>query len=429
MRLFLSAVFATMLATGAAGAERNWPQLRGPRGDGTSLATHVPLHWSETNNIAWKVSVPGRGRSSPVVLGDRIWLTLAVEQGVVRKRIGGDDMQTAEHVSLEVVCLDRANGRVLWRTQLFDVDNPDPVHWFNSWATPTPVVEPGRFYCDFGTFGTACLNAKTGKVLWKTQLPSDHQVGPGSSSLLYQKLLIMVRDGREAQYVVALDTKTGKEVWKTDRPPIIASSPNLKKSFVTPLLVNTGGRTQLLAPTAHWMVSYEPATGRELWRVRHGEGFSIGSCPVFGNGTVYFSTGCFKPYLWAVRVDGVGDVTATHATWKTTRQVPIMSSPLLLGDELYWTSDDGMANCADARNGEAYWQERMNEQHLASPLLAEGRLYFFGMNGKTTVVKAGKSFEKLAENRLEGTVVATPAIVDRSIFLRTDTHLYRIGKE
>jgi outer membrane protein assembly factor BamB len=177
------------------------------------------------------------------------------------------------------------------------------------------------------------------------------------------------------------------------------------------------------------MVSYEPATGRELWRVRHGEGFSIGSCPVFGNGTVYFGTGCFKPYLWAVRVDGAGDVTATHAAWKTTRQVPIMSSPLLLGEELYWTSDDGMANCADARSGEAYWQERMNEQHLASPLLAEGRVYFFGMNGKTTVVKAGKPFEKLAENLLEGVVVATPAILDRTIYLRTDTHLYRIGKD
>ncbi len=429
MRLFLSAAFAALLVHGVAGAELSWPQLRGPRGDGTSLATHVPLHWSETNNLVWKVSLPGRGRSSPVVLGDRIWLTLAVEQGVVRKRIGGDDMQTAEHASLEVVCLDRATGKILWRTKLFDVANPDPVHWFNSWATPTPVVEPGRLYCDFGTFGTACLNAETGEIVWKTRLPSDHQVGPGSSSLLYKKLLIMIRDGREAQYVVALDTKTGTEVWKTDRPPIVASSPNLKKSFVTPLMVDTGGRTQLLAPTAHWMVSYDPATGRELWRVRHGEGFSIGSCPVFGNGTVYFSTGCFKPYLWAVRVDGAGDVTTTHAVWKTTRQVPIMSSPLLLGDELYWTSDDGMANCADARSGEAHWQERMNEQHLASPLLAEGRLYFFGMNGKTTVVKAGKPFEKLAENLLEGVVVATPAILDRTIYLRTDTHLYRIGKQ
>ncbi len=428
MRLFLPAAFAAMLANGTAGAELNWPQLRGPRGDGTSLATRVPLHWSETNNIAWKVSIPGRGRSSPVVLGDRIWLTLAVEQGVVRKRIGGDDMQAADHVSLEAVCLDRAKGKILWRTPLFAVDNPDPVHWFNSWATPTPVVEPGRLYCDFGTFGTACLNAKTGKIIWKARLPADHQVGPGSSPVLCGKMLVLVRDGRDAQYVAALDKQTGNQVWRTERPPIEASSDNLKKSFVTPLLVNAAGRSQLISPGAHWVVSYDPATGKEFWRAKHGVGFSIGSCPVFGDGVAYFSTGCMKPQLCAFRADGEGDVTTTHAIWKTLRQVPVMSSPLLQGDTLYWTSDDGMANCASTKDGEAYWQERLNQQHLASPLLAEGRVYFFGKDGRSTVVSAGKKFEKLAENQLEGTVVATPAILDRTIFLRTDTHLYRIGK-
>ena len=239
----------------------------------------------------------------------------------------------------------------------------------------------------------------------------------------------MVRDGRDAQYLAALDKKTGREVWRTARPPITTSSTNLKKSFVTPLLVSVGGRTQLISPGAQWVVSYEPATGREIWHARHGDGFSIGSCPVFGDGTVFFSTGCMKPQLWAVRVDGAGDVTATHAAWKTTRQVPVMSSPVLSGDQLYWTSDDGIANCVSARNGEVGWQERMNEPHLASPLLAEGRVYFFGKEGKTTVVKAGQPFERLAENRLDGVVVATPAIVDRTIFLRTDTHLYRIGKK
>jgi len=429
MRLFLSATFAAMLANGSAGAELNWPQLRGPRGDGTSRATEVPWQWSETNNLVWKVSLPGRGRSSPVVWGDRIWLTLAVEQGVVRKRIEGDDMQTAELVSLEAVCVDRAHGKILWRTPLFPVDHPAPVHWFNSWATPTPVVEAGRLYCDFGTFGTACLNAKTGKILWKTRLPADHQVGPGSSPVLYQNLLVLVRDGRDAQYLAALDKKTGQEVWRTPRPPITTSSPDRKKSFSTPLLVRAGGRTQLISPGAHWVVSYEPASGREIWRARHGDGFSIGSCPVYGEGLVFFSTGCMKPQLWAVRVDGVGDVTATHAAWKTTRQVPIMSSPVLSGDLLYWTSDDGIANCVTARNGEVGWQERMNEPHLASPLLAGGRVYFFGKEGKTTVVKAGQPFERLAENQLDGPVVATPAIVDRTIYLRTDTHLYRIGKQ
>ncbi len=427
MRLFLSFVFAVLVASQIAGAAADWPQFRGPRGNGESPAKQVPVAWSETNNLAWKVSLPGRGRSSPVVLGDRIWLTLAVEQGVVRKRIGPDDMQTAEQVALEGICLDGKTGKLLWRTNLFEVSNPDPVHWLNSWATPTPVIEGKRLYCDFGTMGTACLDAKSGKVLWQTRLPLDHQVGPGSSPMLYKNLLVLVRDGRDVQYVTALDKQTGKQVWRTERPPLDTSG-NAKKSFVTPLLVKASGRTQLLSPGAQWVVSYDPANGREFWRARHGTGFSIGSCPVFGEGTVYFSTGCMKPQLCAVRTDGVGEVTTTHFNWKITRQVPVMSSPLLLGSELYWVSDDGMATCASATSGEALWQERLNQQHLASPLLAEGRIYFFGLEGKCTVIKAGKQFEQLAENFIEGTVVATPAMVDRTILLRTDTHLYRIGK-
>lgn len=429
MRRLLSAAFLVLFASAVSAGERNWPQFRGPQGDGSTPATQVPVTWSETNNVVWKISLPGRGRSSPVVMGDRVWLTLAVEEGVVRKRLEGDDMQTAEHISLEVVCLDASNGKMLWRTPLFDVDKPDPVHWFNSWATPTPVIESGRLYCDFGTFGTACLNSKTGKIVWKKRLPLDHQVGPGSSPVLYKDLLVLVRDGRDAQYVAALAKNTGNQVWRTERPPIEASSGNLKKSFVTPLLVNASGHTQLISPGAHWVVSYDPANGQEFWRARHGVGFSIGSCPVFNDGVVFFSTGCMKPQLCAFRADGQGDVTTTHAAWKTTRQVPVMSSPVMFGNELYWTSDDGMANCADARSGDAYWQERLNQQHLASPLLAEGRVYFFGKEGKCTVVKAGKKFEKLAENQLDGPVVATPAIVDRAIYLRTDSHLYRIGKK
>ena len=418
-----------ILAEGIAGAEQNWQQFRGPHGDGSTTARNVPVSWSDTNNIAWKVSLPGRGRSSPVVMGDRIWLTLAVERGAERKRIESDDMQTAEHVSLEVVCLDARKGNILWRTPLFEVDNPAPVHWLNSWATPTPVVESGRIYCDFGTFGTACLNSKSGKIQWKTQVPVDHQVGPGSSPILYKKLLVLVRDGRDAQYVAALDKKTGQQVWRTERPPIDASNGNLKKSFVTPLIIKAAGHEQMISPGAHWVVSYDPANGREFWRARHGNGFSIGSCPVFNEGVAYFSTGCMKPQMCAFRVDGEGDVTTTHASWKTMRQVPVMSSPVMIGDEIFWTSDDGMANCADAKSGDAFWQERLNQQHLASPLLAEGRVYFFGKDGKCTVVKADKKFEKLSENHLEGTVIATPAIVDRTIYLRTDTHLYRIGKK
>jgi outer membrane protein assembly factor BamB len=425
LRLALPACLVARLLS----AESDWPGFRGPKGDGTSDARDLPLTWGETNGLAWKTATPGRGRSSPVVVGDRIWLTTAIEQDVVRTRIGPDDMQTAEHVNLHALSLDAATGRIRWNVSLFDVEKPEPVHWLNSWSTPTPVAAEGRLYCDFGTFGTACLDAATGEVVWKTRVPSDHQVGPGSSPVLFQNRLILVRDGREAQFVTALDKATGQPVWRTDRPPINVSSGNLKKSFVTPLLVEAAGRTQLVAPAAHWVASYDPASGKELWRARHGDGFSIGTCPVFAHGLVFFGTGCFKPQLLAVGVDGEGDVTATKTAWKTLKQVPIMSSPVAAGDELYWVSDEGMATRANARTGEIHWQERLGGGHLASPLHAEGRIYFFGQDGKSTVVKASPQFEKLAENKLEGTVIATPALADGTIFLRTDTHLYRIGRE
>ena len=426
MRLCPTVLLAAILAAGHADAGQDWPQFRGPHGDGTSAARNVPLTWSESNNIAWKVAVPGRGRSSPVVIGDRVWLTTALEQGVIRTNIKSDDMQTAEHVTLQAVGLDAKQGKELWRTTLFEVDKPAPVHWFNSWATPSPVIEKGRLYCDFGTFGTACLDARDGKILWQTCLPLDHQVGPGSSPVLWRDLLVLVRDGRDAQYVAVLDKQTGRTVWKTDRPPIDTSNRDLKKCFTTPLLIASGKGTQLLSPGARWVVSYDPDTGKELWRQRHGEGFSIGSCPVFSHGLAIFSTGCMRPQFLAVNIDGTGEIPATNVVWRITQQVPVMSSPVVSGEEMYWVSDDGMASCADPRTGEIYWQKRAGGRTFASPLYAEGRVYFFAQDGKTTVIRAGRQFEKLAENQLQGPVVATPAIVDGTIYLRTDTHLYRI---
>ncbi len=182
-----------------------------------------------------------------------------------------------------------------------------------------------------------------------------------------------------------------------------------------------------MSPAAHWIVSYDPGTGKELWRGRHGTGFSIGSCPVFAHGLALFSTGCMKAQLWAVRGDGDGDVTQTHVAWKNLKQVPVMSSPVLAGQEIYWVSDDGMASCADAVTGELHWQERLGGLHLASPLCAEDRVYFFAQDGRTSVIKQGKQFERVAENRIDGEVTATPAIVDGAIFLRTTNSLYRIG--
>lgn len=422
---FRTAIGILCLGASLALASEDWPQFHGLHG-GSSTAKGLPLVWDETNHIAWKTAVPGLGRSSPVVHGDHIWVTTALAKNEHRAQIGPDEMWKAEHLTLTAVCLNRADGRIVWESPLLEVDQPEPVHHFNSWATPTPLVRADRLYCDFGTYGTVAVEAKSGRVVWRQRLALDHQVGPGSSVAIWQNRLLLIRDGCDVQYVTGLDTKTGEQVWKTDRPPIITTTTDLRKAFSTPLLIEQGGRTQMIAAGAHWIVSYDPATGRELWRIRHGQGFSFGSCPVYGHGLIYFGTGSFKAQIWAVRPDGQGDVTASHVVWTNLQHVPIISSPVLGDKEIYWVSDDGTACCADAMTGQLIWQEKLGRRHHASPLYAEGRVYFFGLDGKTTVVKAGRRFERLAENKLPGPLVATPALLPKTIILRTDQQLYCI---
>ena len=417
------------------GGADDWPQFRGPGGDGVSRGAALPLTWSESQNVLWKVRTAGRGRSSPVVLGDRIWLAIAYETPEApekaRERLRGHpqrhDMDICADVRLCVLCLDRASGKQIYEAELFRVDQPDPAHKLNSFATPTPVAEPGRLYCDFGEMGTACVEAETGKVLWKQRLGVYHMVGPGSSPVLYKDLLMLVRDGCDKQYVAALDKQTGQTVWKADRPPIEAP-PDARKAFSTPLVIQADGATQMIVPGAHWVVSYDPATGREIWRVRHGKGFSLAPRPVYGQGMVYICTGCHVAQLWAIRVDGRGDVTNTHVVWKATEEIPIMSSPLLVGREIYSVSDRGIVFCLDALTGKVHWRYRAPGTYLASPLYADGRVYFFNRDGKTTVLRAGTELEMLAENQLEGSVTASPAVAGNAILLRTDSHLYCIGK-
>jgi outer membrane protein assembly factor BamB len=413
-------------ASAAVSQAEDWTQFRGPTGDGIAVATNLPLTWSPTQNVAWKAPVAGRGRSSPILLGDRIWLTTAIETGVRTFADGPDQMQQAERVVIEVVCLDRATGRQVYQVELFAVEKPAAVNLLNSYATPTPVVEPGRVYCDFGTFGTACLDAAAGQVLWKEHLPLDHHHGPGSSPILYKNLLILVRDGRDQQYVTALDKQTGKTVWKTDRPRMSTPIPEFRKSFSTPLVFEANGGAQMAVPGAQWLVAYEPETGKEIWRVDDGKGETVAPRPVYGRGLVYLSTGVMggRAQLWAVRVDGLGDVTPTHVAWKLTTQLGFMPSPLLVGQELYLLSDDGFVSCVDASSGNTLGKFRAGGKYAASPVYAQGRIYCFSREGKTVVLRANRDLTLLAENQLDGPIFASPALVDSAIYVRTDSHLY-----
>jgi outer membrane protein assembly factor BamB len=419
----------------------SWPQFRGPDGQGRADDASLPLHWSETEgeNIVWKTPLPGRGWSSPVVENGRIWVTAAEERAATPEEaaralkkvahIGvAKQMGAAGSVTLSAIELDLATGRELQKVELFKVESPPPIHGLNSYASPTPVIADGRVVCHFGNMGTACVDASTGEALWEKVLPIDHIVGPGSSPIVYRGLVILTCDGADKQFIAALDLANGKIVWQVDRPPIRITDGDMRKAYCTPLVVQAGGRDQMIIPGSQWFISYEPETGKEIWRVDHGSGFSNTPRAVFDGTTAYLNTGFGKAQLWAVRVDGRGDVGASHIAWRHTQQMPTMSSPVLADGRIFAVSDGGVASCLDAATGDVVWRERLGGQFSASALLGAGRVYFCSQEGRTTVVAAGDKFEVLAKNDLDGKLMASPVAVDGDLLLRTDSHLYRIGE-
>jgi hypothetical protein len=423
---------------GSVGLAADWPQFRGPTGDGVAAGAKLPVTWSESDHVRWKVATPGRGWSSPVVADGKIWLTAAIERPIdadlreqLRKEKFAANPMKAElnivgEISLRIVGVDAETGDVVVDRELLDVQLPQPVHSLNSYASPSPIWHNGRVYCHFGTFGTACYDIAADDVVWKTDLKLDHSVGPGSSPAFVAERLVIPCDGADQQYVAALDAETGAEVWKTPRPKMTGNNGDLHKAFSTPLVIKVAGKEQVVAAGAQWVVSYDPSDGREIWKVHHGAGFSTVPRPVYGHGMIYMSTGYTRPELWAIRVDGRGDVTQSHVTWKSNKQIPTMPSPLLVGKELYFVNDQGVASCLDALTGEPLWQKRIEGNYSSSPIAADGKIYFSNREGKTAVVRAGREFELLAENHLDGQIFASPAVVGDALILRTDAHLYRI---
>jgi outer membrane protein assembly factor BamB len=398
------------VSTLSARAADDWPQFRGPDGQGHAEAAGLPTKFSETEHVAWKTAVPGQGWSSPVIQGNEIWITTALDEG---------------H-DLRAICVDRQTGEIVHDVNVFQVARPPKVHATNGWASPTPIIEKGRVYVHFGTCGTACLETKTAKVLWRNDdLKLDHEVGPGSSPALFGNLLVLNCDGFDVRYVAALDMQAGKLAWKTDRSGVIDKEGTYKKAFSTPLVINVDGGWQAISPGAERVVSYDPLTGRELWFVRY-DGFSNVPRPVYAHGLVYVCTGYSPPKLLAIRPDGQGDVTANHVAWEYTRQVPAKPSPLVVGDELYMVTESGVATCLDARTGEEVWSERLDGKISASPIFADGKMYFASEEGQVTVIRPGTQFEPLAVNQLDGRFMASPAVAGKALFLRTDTHLYRV---
>ncbi len=395
------------LAAAPAGAD-DWPEFRGPTGQGHAPDAGVPLTWSETENVTWKVPVPGLGWSSPVVADGRIWLTSAVTEPDAGS-------------SLRLLAFDVATGDQTLDVEVFDSSEVHPLNPKNSLASPSAVADPDgeRVYVHFGATGTAAV-ATDGRIVWRARFPYISQHGNGGSPILHDGRVILSIDGYDTAFLVAVDAATGEERWRNMRPDPVS------QAYSTPLTIRVGDREQIVGVSAFRTTGHDPRTGEEIWRVRYPNGFSNVPRPVHGHGMVFVSTGFQTPVLLAVRTDGSGDVTRSHIAWRLRRGAPLTPSPILVGDELYVVTDFGIATCVDAHTGDIHWQERLGGNHSASPVFVDGRIYFQNEEGVTTVLAPGTEFRELARNRLDGVTLASMAVSDGALFLRTDTHLYRI---
>lgn len=384
----------------------NWPGFRGPRGDGTSLEKGLPVTWSPTENVGWKVPIPGRGHASPVVWGDRIFLVSALEE-------------KAERILL---CLDRRTGKTLWqRTAL---QSPlERIHRLNSYASSTPLTDGNRVYVTFLDRDQMYVTAYdfAGNRVWEVRpgpFKSNH--GYSSNPVLYKDRIIVNGDHDGEGFIVALDRRTGKTIWKIQRP-------NNTRSYCTPLIRQVNGVPHMMLTGSKCTASYNPDDGSLQWMM-DGPTEQFVAAPVYDGKLLFITAGYPERHILALRPDGQGKIADDAIVWRTRRGCSYVPSPLLAGECLYVVDDGGFATCFRASDGEVYWRERLSGGHSASPVLVDGKVYFQSDRGITTVVKAGPAFEKLASNELGEETYASPVVSQGQLFLRGLTHLYAIGK-
>ncbi|WP_417734909.1 PQQ-binding-like beta-propeller repeat protein [Rosistilla oblonga] len=409
----IAALIVLLLAGTAVAEQPNWNQFRGPDGDGKTGATGLPVTWSDTENVVWKTPIHGKGWSSPVVWDDQIWMTTASEDGK----------------QMSAVCVDFNSGKVVHDVPLFENAEPRYCHPQNSYASPTPVVEAGRLYVHFGSYGTACVDTTKGAKIWERRdLICNHWRAPGSSPIVHSNLLIVAYDGYDNQFVIAFDKQTGETAWQVDRNIEYGTdNGDHKKAYSTAKIIQHEGRSEMISPGAVATIAYDPETGKELWKVYHG-GMNAAPRPLFANGLIYITGGAHDLGLIAVRPGGTGDVTDSHIVWGKGRGMPKRGSQIIVDDLMFAITDDGIAICLDAKTGDQIWKHRIGGDFWASPLYAEGRIYGFNKDGDCPVFEASDKFKLLANNKLPETICASPAVVGNSLIIRTQSHLYRIEK-
>ena len=420
--IFLLLPFLPFLSARPLAPADNWPQFRGAEGTGHATARNLPDRWSEKENIVWKTAIHDRGWSSPVIYGNQIWLTTASKDGR----------------QLFALCLDRQTGQINRDLKLFEVATPQYAHPFNSYASPTPVIEDGRVYITFGSPGTACIDTKSFRVIWqRADIECNHFRGAGSSPIIFRNLLLMHYDGSDHQFAIALDKRTGRTVWQTRRTVdfrdlnekgVPAAEGDYRKAFATPHVATINGRLEMISLGSRAAYGYDPLTGRELWRVEEHEQFSASTRPVLGHGMIFFPTGFSVGQLFAVKTGGSGNITGSHVAWRYKRGVSNKPSILLIDDLIYMIGDTGILSCLEAKSGAMVWMKRIGGEFSASPVYADGKIYLIDEAGKSTVIRPGREFDLVAENMLDEGALASPAAVDGALFIRTRTHLYRIAK-
>ncbi len=414
--LTISVFIPVFLAAGVLGDD--WPQFRGPSGQGHATVQGLPTTWgtsADDDHVTWKQPLPGKGWSSPVIANGKVYLTAAVPKS------GGT-------YDLVLQIVDAKGGKLVKQVKLFEQGKGAPRgHSKNSYASATPVIQEDRIYVHFGHMGTACLDL-AGNTKWRTTINYRPVHGNGGSPVVVGDKLIFSCDGARDPFIIALNTVDGKQAWRTAR----TTKPKKTFSFGTPLAIKVNGKTQVISQGSGGVVAYDPDNGKAIWTVRYGEGYSVVPRPVYApdidGGLLFVCSGFDRPVLYAIRPTGKGDITDTHVAWTLTRGVPHTPSPLLIGDALYLFADGGVASCVNAKTGDVHWRERVGRSYSASPIYADGKIYMINEQGEALVLKPGKTFVDPTKFDMKERAFATFAAVDDALFVRTEQHLYRIAK-
>lgn len=406
----------------ASSQDKNWTHFRGSNLNSIAATENIPLKWDDSV-IKWKTEIHDFGYSSPVIFNNQIWVTTAKSDGN----------------ELYAVCIDFQTGKIIYDIQVFTPDKVQRKHSLNTYASPTPCIEKGFVYVHYGNMGTACINTANGTIVWKsTDFECKHVQGPASSPVIYKNLLILHFEGTDVRYIVALDKSNGKLVWKSDRPaePYEPITEIGRKAYITPIIINVKGRDMLISNGSAICQAFDPATGKEIWRVVDGAESTI-AMPITEKGVVFWYTGYMVDHdgteftnLLAVNPDGKGDITSTNVIWKKRDELSRNQclTPVIKDGLIYTVNTRNILMCIDALTGKEIWSTHVTSNYDASPIYVKGNVWFFSVKGEVMIIKAGRKYEVVANNQMDSGIWATPAILRNSVILRTQKYLYRIGQ-